>query len=436
MSKPQAFILLGGFRVITRNWAYLTELARRGLTILAITSQDWREEAERAIRAADGPASRIQEIAYVDGDVRVEGSFTSGTMTALHRWLDRYQIRGVFAAGEMLVEQTGLIADALNLPGPGLRASRVCRSKYLQRLYLPEWSPRYELIAAGRHAEPLPQGLSWPRVLKPAGRRSSSGVVLLQDEQAYRGQLSNYRQEETLLLEEQVSGTEYSVESLVQAGEAIFESVTSKKTTEHDQRYFVELEHTVPADAALEPVAELLATNRAILERLDFRDGIVHTELRSTADGSIRLMEIAARTPGDGILPLYQLATGHPMEPAILRLALGEPVRYPVPARVARQVYVEHPPGVLRSVSIDRDDVELSWVQEGGYWPALTSGQPGDPPALRAVVVLKRVGERLQPLRESGDRSLTFLIDADHCSQLDDLAAEVRAGLHIAVSDP
>jgi hypothetical protein len=436
MSRPQAFILLGGFRVITRNWAYLTELTRRGLAILVITSVEWREEAQRAMGAGDGPASRIQEIAYVDGDVRVEGSYTSGTMTALHRWLDRYRINGVVAVGEMLVEQTGLIADALNLPGPGLRASRVCRSKYLQRLYLAEWSPRYELIAAGRHNEPLPTGLSWPRVLKPAGRRSSSGVVLVQDERAYRSQLPNYRPEETLLLEEQVSGAEYSVESLVQAGEAVFESVTSKKTTEHDQGYFVEIEHTVAANAATEPVAKLLAANRAILDRLDFQDGIVHTELRFIDDGSIRLMEIAARTPGDGILPLYQLATGQAMEPAILRLALGEPACYPVPRRVARQVYVEHPIGVLQSVSIDRDDVELCWAPEGSYWPDLKTGQPGDPPAVRAVVVLKRVGERLQPLRESGDRSLTFLIDADHYWQLDELAAQVRAGLHVAVANP
>ncbi|WP_316683859.1 hypothetical protein [Streptomyces spongiicola] len=43
--------------------------------------------------------------------------------------------------GETQVEPTGLLADALGLRTPGLRATRACRSKYLQRWYLPEFSP-------------------------------------------------------------------------------------------------------------------------------------------------------------------------------------------------------------------------------------------------------------------------------------------------------
>ena len=52
------------------------------------------------------------------------------------RWRGDFDIAGVYAVGEVLVEQAGLIADALGLPFPGLRASRTARSKVLQRWYL------------------------------------------------------------------------------------------------------------------------------------------------------------------------------------------------------------------------------------------------------------------------------------------------------------
>jgi hypothetical protein len=86
-----------------------------------------------------------------------------GAATDLAR---RWDIRGVYAVGEMMVEQTGVLADALGLPAPGLRATRACRSKYLQRLLCPEWGPPMLLFPPGhrsaRHGE------------HPASRRCSS----------------------------------------------------------------------------------------------------------------------------------------------------------------------------------------------------------------------------------------------------------------------
>ena len=52
------------------------------------------------------------------------------------------------------------------------------------------------------------------------------------------------------------------------------------------------------------------------------RDGVTHAEFRVDSFGRPALMEVAARTPGDGICLLYQLATGSPIEPDSL---LGTP---------------------------------------------------------------------------------------------------------------
>jgi ATP-grasp domain len=434
MSRADAFVLLGGLRVIVRNWLYLTELHRRGLRILVITSESWRAETERAMADEAGAGSLIDEAGFVAGSVEVEGGFTAGVIATILDWNSRYRIVGVFAAGEMLVEQTGIIADALGLPGPGLRAARVCRNKYLQRFYLAPWSPPVTIVPPEQRQDLDPSDLKFPLVLKPSGRRSSSGVVEIVGTDELLAALPDYAPAETLLLEQCIIGQEYSVESLVQDGRIMFESVTLKNTNEHGSDVFVELGHTVPAPDAPEN-ALLLKVNREIVQRLAFGDGIVHSELRVTDSGEVVVMEVAARTPGDGILPLYHLATGQPMEPAILRTALGEPADYPAPRRHARQIYLDHTPGLLRGVRLDWPDVTPVWVGRGGLWPAIEPGAMADPPTLRAVIVLKARDTVLQSLRESDDRAVTFLIDAPSVAELDELERHVRAALTVQVDE-
>ena len=129
MSEAHAFLLLGGYRVIARNWGFLADLAGRGLRILLITSEQWRADTTAAMARGEGPGTYLTDAAFVTGEVGIEGSFTSGVVAHVQRWQQEYDIVGVYAAGEMLVEQTGIVADALGLPGPGVRAARVCRNK-------------------------------------------------------------------------------------------------------------------------------------------------------------------------------------------------------------------------------------------------------------------------------------------------------------------
>ncbi len=431
--RPRAFILLGGFGVMVRNWIYLTELERRGLHILVITSQDWRSATEQSMTSGEWPGTLIAGAGFVAGDVSVEGTFTADVIAQVMAWRSRYDIVGVFAVGEMLVEQTGILADMLGLPSPGLRATRVCRSKYLQRAYLSDWSPGVTVIPGSHRVDPDLGGVRYPAVLKPASRRSSSGVRAVTDSRQLLSCLDEYLPTETLLVEDYVTGQEFSVETLVQRGRVVFESLTQKRTNEGTNQRFVELSHTVPAPSVPGEKA-LLAASRAILSQLNFEDGIAHTELRLTADNKVVLMEIAARTPGDGLLPLYHLSTGRPMEPDIIRITLGEAVDYPAPVRVSRQVYLETPPGTLRDVCVTYGNfTETVWVADGEPWPELRPGAPDDPPALRAVVVLKKRGDKISKLTESDDRVVTFLIDARSMGELDELEASVRSSIAVHI---
>lgn len=436
--EPAAFILTGSFLAICRAPAYFDALSRAGLRILLITGAAWRERAAECLADPAHPASAVADIAFVDGSADREGSFVPGVIAAARAWRERYDIAGAYAVGETLVEPTGLLADALAVPTPGLRATRACRSKYLQRWYLPEFSPRCAVIPpgardAGSREALQAGGVTYPAIVKPASRHSSSGVATVKDDAELRERLRDYAAHETALVEERITGAEYSVESLVAGGEVVFASVTGKTTTESRDGAFVELAHTVPceSDGARRV---LLEANGRMLRRLGFGSGITHAEWRIDPAGRPVLMEVAARTPGDGLPLLYQLATGAPLEPEIMRVALGQPASYPPVRRHARQVYLEHPAGVLRDVTVDWPGIVPRWVGEAGDWPAVEPGEAGDPPALRAVLVLKDRGSELTALHSSEDRAVTFLIDAPTAAGLDEIEARVRRAVTIHVT--
>jgi biotin carboxylase len=434
-TRTPAFILTGSFPVIRRNPLYLTELSRRGLKILVITAASYAEQARSSIADTSNPASDITEIAFVTGDYSAQAAFLAGAVAQTAVWRRKYAIVGAYAVGDYLAEATGILADALDVRSPGLRASRVCRSKYLQRWYAPELGPDSLIIPAGERDSADLTGLAFPAVVKPASRASSSGVVTVTGPDELRRQMSSYADHEVVLVEHKVLGPEFSVESLVQDGQIIFASPTAKETTDSHARTFVELAHSVPS-AHAEVGEKLLDANRQLLRRLGFENGITHSEWRIGPDGRPVLMEIAARTPGDGLLVLYLLATGCPLEPEILRIALGEPASYPVPHRYARQVYLEHEPGVLEDVTLNWPGMRPEWIISSGVWPEIKPGPVGDEPTLRAVLVLKRRGADLVELADSDDRSVTFFIDAASPDELDALESRVRAAITITTRRP
>jgi hypothetical protein len=402
------------------------------LKVLLITASVEPQEVAACRADPSHPASLLADAAVLDGSSAPEGGLTAAALAAVFAWRTEYVLVGVQAIGEMLVEPAGLIADALGLRSPGLRASRVCRSKYLQRWYLADWSPPARLIPPGRRRL-QPVGLRFPVVVKPSGRSASSGVRSAPDAEALETAVATYADDEALLVEEQVDGPEYSVESLVQAGEVIFASVTRKQTNADTTDCFVEISHTV-GDTGDPAHRELLHANETIIRDLAFADGAAHAEFRRTPDGSIYLMEVAARDAGGGLLYLYEFATGRPMEAAIVAIAMGEEAEYPSPRRVARQVYLEHDEGYLDEVNVALPGVDPIWVGEGGRWPDATPGPPDAPPTLRAVLVLRPRGAYLGALEWADDRAVTFFIDAASTAELDELEERVRAAITVRVT--
>jgi hypothetical protein len=124
------------------------------------------------------------------------------------------------------------------------------------------------------------------------------------------------------------------------------------------------------------------------------------------------------------------------MEEAMLAIALGEPARYPQPRRIARQVYVEHRPGVLRDVRIDGLDAELTWLPERWMWPPVKPCGESDATSVHMVVAGRARGDELVEIRQSADRSVMYLIDAGTEAELDALEDRCTKAISLDVEGP
>lgn len=400
-NRTPAVIVMSDLAALARQHRLITDIAQRGLAPLVIVGPSTDLATLAGFTEDDThPLSRIVAVR------KLPDAAISGVLASVQDWITDFDVRGVICSGEVFVDPAGVLSEALALPGPGAWAARVCRDKVMQRVILREHGPAWRAFAP--HERDSAHSDVYPCVVKPAGRMFSSGVVRVSDDTELRASLGAYEPEETILVEELVTGAEFSVEALVHHGEVVWSGVTAKRTNEDNSRYFTELGHTSPAELPLPQSDALIAANAAILKALRFGSGITHAEFR-LRDGEPVLMEIAARLPGDAIMMMWHLATGLPLEPAIVDLALGVKPEYPEPARRAAQRFVEHRPGRLTDVRYEGQTV--SWIADDGYWPAVTPSDAQAPARCAAVMVGLQRGASLGTLNDSYGRSASVVVD-------------------------
>ncbi len=422
----KAFILFGGIAA-AKHPHFIHYLYERKFSILVIDDKTERSRVRLAFRndSKQHVLNKIQEI------VLIEPEDLNEIFKQVNIWQSKYTISGVCTIREHFVSPAGVIADFLNLPGPGLRASNICRNKFLQRMYLDKWSPDFQILNSA--IKDINFGF-FPAVLKPIARQGSSGIVLVNSVEEVVNELPSYDSDESLLIENFIVGNEYTVESLIQNGEIIYTNASLTITNHVYSKQFVELAHTLPAPQIPESLLNrLYEINSDVVRRLIFQDGVSHGEYKITADGEIFLMEIAARHPGGGIMQLYHLATGKPLEEQIIKIALGEAANYPKPTRIARQVYFEHPTGRLIDVVLEGFSIKPHFFLDIGMCANLDYSAKHEAVTLRELTIEKQRGELLCKVRQSRDRCGYFLMDGVNIDELDKLEKKVLKRLKIIV---
>jgi biotin carboxylase len=225
-------------------------------------------------------------------------------------------------------------------------------------------SVRYATAQTVTGVRALLPAFGLPAVVKPTCLFASRGVHLLRDAadvEAWERLIDRAGYDGPFLVEEQLRGPEFSVETLTYGGEHHVVGITAKHVT--PPPLFVETGHLHPAPLPPERQRAIADLVTALLDACGYRFGPAHTELIWTGDGP-RIVESQARLGGDRIPRLIELTTGLDMERAIFTMLAGTP---PAPLRhqgSARIRYLRFEPGTVRSVAGLGAARELEFVDD------------------------------------------------------------------------
>jgi cysteine synthase A len=305
-------------------------------------------------------------------------------------------VAGVTSTSEFYLGRVAELAAELGLPGNPPEAVAACRNKALTRAALAHGGvqqPRFVAVRdVGRVAAAV-AAVGLPCVVKPADDSGSHDVLWCGDADTAVAHAArvlavtrNVRDQPTAgiaLVEEFLSGREYSAEMFCLDGTAVCVGVTGRTVTALP--YFVETGHLFPADLPPEVAAAIAETARQALNVVGVQRGAVHVELKMTATGPA-VVEINARPAGGMIPELIQLATGVDLLEQQLRVAAGRPVRIePSRNRYAGIKFLISP----RTGTF----VEVSGIDRASRVPGVEQ-----------VVVTAAPGRAVRPARDAYDR--------------------------------
>jgi hypothetical protein len=244
-----------------------------------------------------------------------------------------------YPGSEMAVLSAAKLSELFHLPGNPPEAALSSRYKDVMRLAFqkitPENNPRFAIIKERLDLKKAASQVGFPAVFKRTDFAGSYGVKLVRNikelEEYYNEQSAltklPYGQaiRHVYLLEEYISGQEFSVESVTIGGVTTVLGVTKKTTG--PEPYFIEVKHEFPAQffgVPIEQVNELKRLAKQVTEGLGFKFCVSHFEARwDKKDNRPKIMEVASRTGGDYIPVLLKQTTGHYTWYPLLHYLLG-----------------------------------------------------------------------------------------------------------------
>lgn len=237
----------------------------------------------------------------------------------------------IHPCSEVSMNVMGRLNDELGLSGITREQAIRATNKHLMREAFESGNAPSPKSILTENAEDawmhLQNDFSTDGILKPSRNSGSRGIAKVSRDMnkadfinAYNIALNESR-DKSVLLEQFIEGSEFSIEIIVWNGKVNVLTVTDKKTT--GAPHFVELGHNQPSCYSAEEVEILKAAAVSGVKALGVNNCACHAEAK-LMDGKAYLMEIGARLGGDFIsTELTHLSTGIDMVAAAINVALG-----------------------------------------------------------------------------------------------------------------
>ena len=246
------------------------------------------------------------------------------------------------------------VAEALGLPGIGTETAHLMTHKIAMRRTLADAGvpqPRFAGARDMQSARAALDAVGVPAVLKPADSGGQRGIFYVESQDELDGHVHAALAEsptDEAIVESFHDGLELNGIVIARGGEA-FPLTLSDRLRPPGIGFGVGWIHVYPASIYADVLAEAERVAVHAVHALGLRDGIAFPQLIVSDDGSVRVVEVAARIPGGQMADLVRHAVGVDLVEVALRQALGEEAagraraaalqaaaRDPLPDRAAR----------------------------------------------------------------------------------------------------
>lgn len=236
----------------------------------------------------------------------------------------------VSIASDLAVLTVNYIAENLGLIGNSMYSSIISTNKYEMRRVLSEniniKCPRFIKIKSIDDIKKV--DLSYPLIMKPVDRSGSRGVFKVENKddiyKYYQFSKDESFVKETII-EEFITGEEFSVEYISQNGVHTFLAVTRKITTGSPN--FIEIGHIQTANISSELEGKIRKAVEEGLDSLEIKNGASHSEIILTKNEEIYIVEIGSRMGGDCIgSDLVPISTGYDFLGNVINIACNKKI--------------------------------------------------------------------------------------------------------------
>ncbi len=311
----------------------------------------------------------------------------------------RHAVDGVLTvSADRAVPVVAAVADALGLPGIGTPTAHLMTHKIAMRRTLADAGVPQPRFAAARDlasARAALESVGTPAVLKPADSGGQRGIFYLESQDDLDAHLHAALAESPTgeaIVEGFHDGLELNGIVVAREGEAI-PLTLSDRLRPPGRGFGVGWIHVYPASIYGDTLAEAERIAVHAVNALGLRDGIAFPQLIVSDDGSIRVVEVAARIPGGQMADLVRHAVGVDLVEVALRQAIGEPVPDELVVPRFKQ------PLSIRFLTAEPGPLPTGKVKRVG---------PLDPVLAAEGVVQAdtylQVGETIRPVWRDGDR--------------------------------
>lgn len=321
----------------------------------------------------------------------------------------RADLAGVLAPStDIALPTLRALTDKLGLPAHvSAAAARASVDKrYFREVCDSLGLPSYQWVSSVAEAG----GLRFPVVVKPVDAQSGRGVVRCGSRAelaAAVGESARFSYGGGVVIEEEVPGLHCGCECVVDGGRVAFLALTERSLTPAPAA--LTMAHLVPASVPAGVEARVVSYVDRLCAALGYERGPLNLDLVVDPDGVPRLIEMGARTSGNGLDELVRYGFGVDTIAASIEVAVGDPITI---SRAA-------PRAVLWQVLSAAQDGELVGVS--GVAEAL-----GLPEVVKLEIIVSP-GAQVRAFRNVADKLGYAVLVGDDPDSLRAAADQVRA---------